>query len=203
MASGPDLAFESTRRLTREEFVTWLAARPERDSNRYELLHGRVVMTPPARHPHGLVEGTLATILGSFVRERRLGVVLGSSQGFDLPTGDTVEPDLSFVSAERWQAVPHVDGAFLRVVPDLVVEILSPSTAPRDRGAKRDLYEQSGVREYWIVDPRAREVTVLRLRDGAFAPGRVHASGTVLSSPLLPELALDVASIFPAEPPAG
>jgi Uma2 family endonuclease len=91
------------------------------------------------------------------VKQRRNGKVLDSSQGFELPSGDTVEPDHSFVSNERWDAAPAPKlGEFLKVVPDLVVEVLSQKTASQDRGEKKAIYERNGVREYWLVDPRAR-----------------------------------------------
>ena len=206
MASHVELAFESTRSVTREEFAAWLATRPRTDCNHYELLRGRVVMTPPAGYPHGLVEGAVSRVLAPFVHERGLGVLMGSSQGFELPSGDTVEPDVSVVLAERWAAARPEVGAFLRVVPDLIVEILSPSTAPRDRGEKRDIYEQNGVREYWIIDPRQRQLTVFTLVESAFDAGVVYATSDASRSALLPDLTIDVAALFPPEPaapPAG
>jgi Uma2 family endonuclease len=155
-------------------------------------------MTPPAGHPHGLIEGKLAGLLEPFIRDRQIGVYLGSSQGFELPSGDTVAPDHSFVSTERWQAMPPPqEGGFLRVVPDLVVEILSPSTASHDRGEKRAIYEHNGVREYWLVDSRAREVAVFTLCGDRFDPGRVYPEGAVLRSGVLSGLEIDIQSILP------
>jgi len=155
-------------------------------------------MTPPAGYPHGLIEGKLASILGPFIRDRRLGVYFGSSQGFELPSADTLAPDHSFVSTDRWQAMPPPqEGDFLKVVPDLVVEILSPSTASHDRGEKRAIYERSGVREYWLVDPRAREIVVFTLRAGRFDAGQVYAEGAVVPSAVLSGLEIEVRSILP------
>ena len=88
----------------------------------------------------------------------------GHGEVFDAPflvefpgTGNRVQPDLLFVSDERREIIgeKQVLGA-----PDLVVEILSPSTAHRDRGIKLDLYARSGVRQYWIVDPAEDVVDV-------------------------------------------
>jgi Uma2 family endonuclease len=197
MSALPDLAFESTRTLTPSEFAAWIERRPASDTNRYELLNGRVVMTPPAGYPHGLIEGNVAAILGPFIRERQLGAYLGSSQGFELPSGDTVAPDASFVSTERWKAMPPPQGGeFLKVVPDLVVEILSPSTASHDRGEKRAVYERNGVREYWIVDPRAREVVVFALRAGRFDAGQVCGEDACVRSEVLAPLEINVRAIL-------
>src|SRR4029079_6548928 len=93
------------------------------------LLNGRIVMNPPGGWPQGEVALTVGALLRAFVIERGLGRVLGSDQGFELPSGDVVSPDAVFLSAERWGASePHEFGRFLRVVPDIVVEVgLSPS----------------------------------------------------------------------------
>jgi Uma2 family endonuclease len=197
MAALPELAFESTRTLSQEEFAAWVAARWRGDLNHYELLDGRVVMTPPAGYPHGAIEAALGGILEPFVRKRTLGKCFGSSQGFEVPSGDTVEPDYSFVSAERWHAMPPPEeGRFLRVVPDLVVEILARSTAALDRGEKKDVYERSGVREYWPIDPRARALLVYTRQGDRFDTGRTFAEGQPFSSAVLPGLAFDVASVL-------
>jgi Uma2 family endonuclease len=194
----PELAFESTRTLNQSEFTGWLRKRSSWDCSRYELLNGRVVMTPPSGYPHGFIEGKIGGILEPFIRERQLGVYLGSSQGFELPSGDTVAPDHSFVSTDRWQAMPPPqEGEFLRVVPDLIVEILSPSTASHDRGEKRAIYERNGVREYWLVDSRARELVVFTLHAGRFDAGQVCAEGAVFRSEILTGLEVDIRSILP------
>ena len=198
MSVRTDLVFESTSTLTQDEFFEWVLARPASDLNHYELLHGRVVMTPPGGHPHGTIDGALSRVLGTLIHERRLGIFFGSSQGFELPSGDTVEPDFAIVTAERWNAVPPPPaGKFLRIVPDLLIETLSRSTSGRDRGEKRDIYEQNGVREYWIVDPEAGELTAFSHRDGRFDGGRVCARGGRFESGVLPGLHFDVASVLP------
>lgn len=198
MPQPPELAFESTRTLTPSEFHAWSQRRPAWDLNHYELLDGKVLMTPPAGYPHGLIEARLTAIFAAFVAEHGLGYFLGSSQGFELPTADTIEPDGSFVSTRRWEAMPAPrPGEFLRVVPDLILEILSPSTAAIDRVRKRRLYERTGVREYWLVDPRIREITVLVRRGDAFDDGTTYGEGTTARSEVVANLTVEVASIFP------
>jgi len=83
-------------------------------------------------------------------------------------------------------------------VPDLVVEVLSPSTARRDRGPKRDIYERNGVREYWLVDPRRREITVLvRGVDGRFGPEHTVAGDEPARSTLLAGFSVRPSEVFP------
>jgi Uma2 family endonuclease len=193
-----DLVFESTQTMTQDAFADWVVERERWDPlNHFELLDGRVVMTPPAGHPHGRIENRVQFLVTSHVRSHDLGEVFGSSQGFELPTGDTVEPDTAFVSGERWSAAPPpVDGKFLRVVPDLVIEILSPGTASRDRGEKRAIYEAAGVLEYWLVDPRARTVTILTAEGDRLRHEQVFETGDRLQSRLLPGLEEDVDTLL-------
>lgn len=193
---GDDVQFESTQYMGPDDFARWVEERPPSDLNHYELLNGRVVMTPPAGFPHGEIGSALQFLLYGFVREKGVGRVYDSSQGFRLPTGDTLEPDHSFVSSERLQAMaPPVVGEFLRVVPDLVVEVLSRSTRSRDRGEKKGVYERNGVREYWLVDPMAREITVFVLRDGRYGPPVVFTAGERVRSEILVGLEADVSPL--------
>ena len=207
MASLPELRFESTDTLTQDEFAAWVAARGGDDVNRYELVHGHVVMTPPAGYPHGSVAVALALILGPFICDLGLGECFDSSQGFDLPSGDTVAPDFSFVSAVRWQQGPPPEpGRFLRVVPDLAVEILSPSSVAYDRGKKKNVYEKNGVREYWTIDPVARRLVVFLREGDRFAAGLRFAEGERFSSRVVRGIDFDVGSVLRRPPlarPAG
>lgn len=191
-----DTPFRSEERFTQQEFFAWLQRRPASDVHHYELIRGRIVMTPPAGWPHGVLDARILGRLVAVVDEHGLGVVQGSSAGYDLPSGDTLEPDASFISKARFAAEPApVRGRFLGIVPDLAVEILSKSTARRDRGAKKAIYEQCGVREYWIVDPDRRVVTVYRLEDGRYAAGERVRAGRIPSR-VLPQLELTIEDLF-------
>jgi Uma2 family endonuclease len=190
------VTFRSEQRLSQDEFFEWLQRRPAGDIHHYELIHGRIVMTPPAGFGHGSTEATLVYRLSEHVVDRRLGRILGSSTGYDLPSGDTLEPDVSFVSAERLAAGPAPDPTrFARLVPDLVVEILSPSTARRDRTEKKEIYAANGVREYWLVDPVGETVTVFHLRGGAYGEPTQVQDG-IVPSEVLPDLGLRASEIF-------
>ncbi|HEV8321321.1 MAG TPA: Uma2 family endonuclease [Myxococcota bacterium] len=197
-----DIVFESVRTVTQEEFARLVEERARTgDLHEYELLNGRIVMTPPAGFPHGALEVAVCAVLLRFVQERGLGLVFGPSQGFTLPSGDTLSPDAAFVSNERWRAGPApADGEFIRIVPDLVVEILSPSTASRDRGEKRGIYERNGVREYWLVDARARTVTRFVLRANAYDAGRTFDDGASVESEILAGLSVPVSSLWLTAP---
>jgi Uma2 family endonuclease len=191
-----DTAFRSDEQFNQEEFRRWLDERPRSDINHYELINGRIVMTPPAGWPHARIGSVLNQILGTHVRAAQLGVVLDSSAGFDLPSGDTVEPDVSYIAKDRLAAGPPPErGKFLAIVPNLVVEILSRATTRRDRTEKKDVYEHNGVDEYWIVDPDRQDVTVFTLSQGAYDAGRTFSTGP-LGSAVLPALVISVDDVF-------
>lgn len=174
--------------ITQAEFRAWLDQRPSSDLGHYELLNGQIVVSPPAGWPHGQVGANVVYALRQLADRRPIGRVLESSAGFDLPSGDTLEPDASVVSTARWNTAPApVFGQFLKVVPDLVVEILSPSTRRRDLNEKKDVYARNGVDEYWVIDPRAASITIFSRDGDAFDEGTTLASGP-LGSRLLPDL---------------
>jgi Uma2 family endonuclease len=107
----------------------------------------------------------------------------------------TVQPDIVFVSNGRL----HIIQRQLAGAADLVVEVVSPESRRRDRIDKRDLYEQHGVLEYWIIDPEAHTIEVLHLVGGAFQlAGRWHP-GERAQSRLLPGLEVSVAEILGVE----
>ena len=184
---------------TQDEFEVWCANLDGSQIGRFEFLYGCVVAEPPSHWPPGKLDAAFVHRLASRVEDPGHGLVFGSSQGFALPSGDTVEPDVAVVLRETWEAAPPpTAGRFLTVVPDLVVEVLSPSTARRDRGPKRDIYERNGVREYWLVDPRRREITILALGvEGRFGPEHTAAGDDPARSKLLAGFSVRPSEIFP------
>ena len=130
------------------------------DGNRYELIGGRLYMTPAPVLRHQRISKRLEMALMSILEDAGHGELFRAPCLVEFPgTGDRVQPDILFVSNERRGIVGEKS---VQGPPDLVVEILSPSTAHRDRGVKLDLYARCGVREYWIVDPEEDVVDVWR-----------------------------------------
>ncbi len=141
--------------------VTWedVERMPE-DGNRYEFIDGRVYMTPAPRLRHHWVSKRLEIELTEMLEDSGHGIVFSAPCLVAFPgADDRVQPEIFFVSRQRFDILSEtqVVGA-----PDLVVEILSPSTAHRDRRIKLDLYRRRGVPEYWIVDPERDMVEVWR-----------------------------------------
>ena len=163
------------------------------EDKRYELLDGELLMTPAPGERHQSTVALLGWKLIQFVSENRLGRVYIAPFDVVLSDTDVVQPDLLFVSNERAHIVTPAN---IRGAPDLVVEILSPSTAERDRSFKRTLYAKHGVMEYWMVDAAAKTVTVLRLGERRFDVAGTYGEGDTLTSAALPGFALHVDDIF-------
>ena len=163
------------------------------DDERYELLHGELVMAPAPLTDHQDILGGLYSEMRTFVKEHNLGNVLLAPTDVVLSDTDVVQPDILFVSNERRhiRTRENIQGA-----PDLVVEILSPATAERDRTVKSALYAQHGVHEYWIVDPDARTITVFLLNEGDFEEVDTYSEGETLTSPMLAGFSIALDEIF-------
>lgn len=180
----------SRTKLTYEDYLLF----PE-DGKRHELMDGEHYVTPSPNTQHQRISGLLLTVLHTFSRKHRVGEVFAAPYDVVLSDTDVVEPDLLFVSSARKSIIgeAHVQGA-----PDLIVEILSPTTRKTDEIVKRRLYEKFGVLEYWIVDPELETIKVYRLTDGRYTRVAELAkeANDSLTTPLLPGLTLPLAEIF-------
>ena len=140
-----------TERCRRELLLTYddYAASPD-DGHRYELYEGELVTMPSPRPRHQVVIGNFHTLMADHVRGHGLGQVYLSPIDVILSRITVLQPDLVYVERAGLGIVTEraIEGA-----PTLVVEVLSPSTNARDRGAKQALYARYGVPFYWIVDP--------------------------------------------------
>ncbi len=163
------------------------------DDEHCELLHGELVMftTPPIYHQEVL--GSLLAKLAAFEREYHPGQFYPVLTDVVLSDRDVVKPDILFVSNERSHILTREN---VRGAPDLVVEILSPATAERDRTVKLDLYAQYGVQEYWIVDPDAKTITVLLRGESRFEVSGIYGEGQSLRSPMLAGFSVALEEIF-------
>ena len=166
---------------------------PESD-DRYELIDGELYMTPPPIPEHQGFLGELHVKLHTFVRENRLGRVYFAPIGVVLSDDDVFQPDMIFISNERLNIIRR--GRYVQGAPDLAVEVLSPSTARRDRILKRERYARFGVREYWIADIVARTIEVNVLSGDEFRTAGVYGEGDMLVSSLLPRFSINVGYTF-------
>jgi Uma2 family endonuclease len=165
------------------------ALRPDQKA---EFINGVVVYHSPASLQHLLARKHIAQLLSLYATRHDLGLVLDEKALCAFSRND-YEPDVVFFSKARAQAFTRDQSEF--PVPDLVVEVLSPSTQANDRGVKFDDYERSGVREYWMVDPEARAVEIYHAEDGRFML-RADRASERLESLVLAGFQAEVASLF-------
>jgi Uma2 family endonuclease len=168
----------------------------ESTDKRYELLDGDCVMVPAPTPRHQLVSTNLEFLLGAHVRQHRLGKVLHAPLDVIFGEGEereVAQPDIVFISNLHQSII--TERAILGA-PDLIVEILSPGTEIRDRGYKRALYARYGVREYWIVDPKARRIEVLGLDVAGFKSLGTYGVTDQLTTAIFPGLTLSLAEVF-------
>ena len=132
----------------------------------YEMIGGENFMAPAANLEHGYIIGRLYFVFVNYFLIHKNGYVHMDNTDVHFSDGSLYKPDLSVVLKSNEKILAgrkNIYGA-----PDMVVEVLSYSTRNRDLTIKKDTYEAQGVREYWIVDPWAKSVTVYLLRDGKY-----------------------------------
>ncbi|MGQ9632428.1 MAG: Uma2 family endonuclease [bacterium] len=168
------------------------------DGVRYEVLKGELTVVPSPNRSHQRASIKLAALLLQHVDTNDLGEVYEAP--FDVildpekPDPEIVmQPDLLFVSKSRLDIVTedNVKGA-----PDLVVEIISSSTAQRDRESKFQIYEERGVKHYWIIDPDAETLEVFELKGNTYYLSSTHTSDEKFHPAIFPGLTIDLSELW-------
>jgi Uma2 family endonuclease len=193
MEGGGDMqAHPHVRRLTYDDFLLF----PD-DGMRHELIDGEHYVTPSPNLRHQELVGRLHFEIQLYLRQNSgRGRVFVAPLDVVFTRWDVVEPDLLFVTDDQSHILTanNVQGA-----PSLVVEVLSPYTRRTDQHTKRQLFDRGGVREYWVVDPDAADLTIYRRTDGGVFPMTCRLSAAahdVLTTPLLPAFTLALDDLF-------
>lgn len=153
-------------------------------------------MVPGPTTRHQQISINLSLLLQQYVKNHRLGKILYSPVDVILGHGDgreVVQPDLVYIAAN------HLDIVKLQGIegpPDLVVEILSPATAERDRGYKLKMYARYGVPEYWIVDPDTRTIDVYLAGPSEYSAAIRYGASDVITCALFGELSIRLDNVF-------
>jgi Uma2 family endonuclease len=185
-------ALQPERRLTYDDFLLF-----PNDGRRHELIDGEHYVSPAPNVCHQRVVGRLYVDISNFLRQyAHVGEAFIAPTDVVLSLFDVVGPDIVFLAADQGDMLTDAN---VRGAPALAVEVVSPHTRERDEIEKYQLYARSGVREYWIVDPADKTVTICRR-----APGnRLITSATLtadaddaLTTPLLPGFSTSVRNLF-------
>lgn len=159
----------------------------------FQLIRGELFISPSPRFWHQEIVLNIASRFREHLRKHPVGKVVISPSDVELSLDDVYEPDIYFISRERLGIVTEqgVSGA-----PDLIVEVLSPSTAKLDLGPKREVYGAAGVKEMWVVDARRRKIDIYLLKDAQLTLARSAVEGESIATTLIPGLSLEVREIF-------
>jgi Uma2 family endonuclease len=178
----------SATKLTYEDYLAF----PE-DGFRHEIIEGEHYVSPPPLVRHQRILLRVTYLIQGYLETHAIGEVLFAPVAVLLSEFNIFEPDLLYLSHERAHQLTEKN---LQGAPDLVVEILSPSTKSRDKRLKREVYERTGVDEYWIVDPDLDLVDVYR-RDGERLASPVqYRQDQLLTLALLPGLEIPLEKVF-------
>ena len=163
------------------------------EDKRYEIIEGELFMVPAPTPYHQNVSKNLFLLLDNYVEDRNLGKVYYAPIDVILSNENIVQPDILFISKERLSIIgqKNIQGA-----PDLVIEILSPGTAEKDKILKRKLYARFGVKEFWLVDGKKKEIEVLSLQEEGFKKIGTYTGEEILVSPRWQDIRIPVNEVF-------
>ena len=162
----PSRTMTTTARRPQKRWTYADYCRIPADRNRHEIIDGKHFVNPAPSPYHQTVSRRLQYELMRLVEKTGLAEVFNAPIDVHLGPGSLVQPDLVVV---RPRSRCIIGDKKLTGVPDLLIEILSPSSSSYDRRTKRDRYERAGVHEFWLVDPEAHLVEQLILRGGTYA----------------------------------
>ncbi len=163
------------------------------DRNRYEVLDGELYMTPSPAYIHQWIVISVGSILLEHVSTRKLGVVLTAPMDVLLSEANIVQPDILYVQAGH---APARDARNITVAPDLIIEVLSPSSIEQDRETKKAVYARHGVSHYWIIDPESRTLEMYALSGAQYQLASEFRGDAAATSPLFPGLTIPLARLW-------
>ncbi|GHV31078.1 hypothetical protein AGMMS4952_19100 [Spirochaetia bacterium] len=167
---------------------------------RAEIIEGELFMMSPPVRKHQEILGELSYQLATFLKGKSCKVYMGPfgvrlHPREDLRDKTLLEPDITVICDPS-----KLDDCGCNGAPDLIIEILSPSTRTRDKVRKYNLYMDAGVREYWIVDPKAETVQVYVLEDGRYVAASYSVEpkvrGDTIPVTVLPGCTINLKEVF-------
>lgn len=163
------------------------------DDKRYELIEGELYMTPSPNTNHQRISRKLELRMAYFVEKNELDEVFFAPYDVYFDEESVIQPDILFVSKERLDIITEDN---IKGAPDLIVEILSESTAYRDTIQKKMLYARFGVKEYWLVAPKEAMIEVYTLKNKEYALAGTYLKQDTLVSRMLAGFKVELKEIF-------
>ena len=163
------------------------------DRNRYEILEGELIMGPAPVTDHQQISIKLSTLLFTFVDEKKLGFVFSAPYDIIFENKNVVQPDIIFVSNKNKKIITEKN---IQGPPDLIIEILSPSTAYYDLVDKKEIYEKFSVQEYWIVDPKKQRIEIFELVSGSYQLYQKSEKKGTIKSKIINKFEISLTAVF-------
>jgi len=185
------LAKKTNKKFTYTDYVTWL------DDERWELIDGVAYnMTPAPTVTHQKIAGNLYILISTHPKKGAECFVGISPTDVVLSDYDVVQPDVFVVCDEKKITDANIQGA-----PDLIIEVISPATALKDKREKKTLYEKHGVKEYIIIDPTDQYVERFFLEGAIYVKGEIFGPTEVLPLTSLKDMEIALWKVFDVEGP--
>lgn len=175
--------------LTYDDYLTF----PDNDGIRKEIIEGELFMSPAPSMKHQSISKKIFRLLDDYITKNNLGDVWYAPCDVIFSNINIMQPDILFISNENHEILTALN---IKGAPDLIIEILSPSTIENDRIIKKQVYEKFGVKEYWIVDPEQETIEGWTLKQGRFQLFQKAQKTDIFRSKLIQGLELDLAPIF-------
>ncbi|MBD3190662.1 MAG: hypothetical protein GF308_08455 [Candidatus Heimdallarchaeota archaeon] len=156
-----------------------------------EFIAGDILVTPPPSIEHQRMSRELMLTIGQDLQNKKAGELFAAPTGLRTASGEVLEPDLQIILKERKNII---NTNYIKGSPHIIIEILSPGTQHRDWGIKKDIYEEIGVNEYWIIEPKIQEVTIFKLEKGKLKRKQKLnlKKGEKITSQLLPDFSFSL-----------
>ena len=167
----------------------------DRDDAWYELINGEIVRKQSPTVEHQRISRRIERVLDNYAEGTQSGEMFHAPLDVVLDDNNSYHPDIFFIKKERLFIIDKKEQVVVGS-PDLVIEILSKSTAVYDKGVKRETYERNGVREYWLVDPRNKSVEVYGLVEQRYKLIAYQEETGLIQSAALEGFELDLEKVF-------
>jgi len=163
------------------------------DNSRYEIFNGELLMVPAPSTDHQGISINLGSLIWKFVKNKNLGKVFEAPTDVVFDDDEVFQPDIVFIKSENQHIIRK---SAIKGIPDLIVEIVSPSSAFYDTVEKKEVYGKYGVKEYWLIFPDEKVIEIFTLEKGGYREFcKSKKKGTVKSN-VLEGLEIDSKDVF-------
>jgi Uma2 family endonuclease len=166
------------------------------DGKRYEIIEGELIMSPAPSTIHQMTKGNFYFHVRKFIEKEKLGILFDAPTDVLMSNTNIVQPDIFFIFHKNSSIIKEAN---IIGVPDLINEIISPSSGYYDLIAKKEIYETFGVKEYWIVDPLKKRIEIFVNNENKFELHQRLERQGILKSVILQGFQLDLKNIFENE----